>query len=182
MKYEEKSLTLRNGQGCVLRSPTGSDAEEMICCLRKTASETIFLARYEDEIKFTPDDEAKILSDIYDNPEGIMIAAFIGGRLVANAGFSSVAPYERTRHRAEFGISVLKEYWGLGLGSLLLAALIEAAAKAGYEQLELEVVAENERATALYEKFGFETYGIRPGTFKYRDGVYRSCRLMLKKL
>ena len=51
-----------------------------------------------------------------------------------------------------------------------------------YEQLELEVVAENERAIALYNKFGFELYGTRENTFKYRDGLSRACHLMLKKL
>lgn len=47
------------------------------------------------------------------------------------------------RHRAEFGISIAQEYWGLGIGRALMDACIECARKAGYVQLELNVVANN---------------------------------------
>lgn len=40
-------------------------------------------------------------------------------------------------HRAEFGISIAKEFWGLGIGQALTAACIDCARKAGYAQLEL---------------------------------------------
>lgn len=182
MIFAEKIVTLKNGQFCLLRSPKSDDAADMLSFMRQTSSETNFMARYDDEITTTPDEEGKILSDILGDPERIMIAAFIDGKLVANIGFSRLAPFERARHRAEFGISIMKEYWSFGLGSVLLSELIESARIAGYEQLELEVVAENECGLALYKKFGFETYGTRPDTFKYRDAVYRPCHLMLKKL
>lgn len=182
MIFAEKELALKNGDICLLRSPTSEDAAEMLNYMKQTSAETNFMARYEDEITMTPDDEAKILTDILSDPERIMIAAFIDGKLVANTGFSRLAPFERARHRAEFGISIMKEYWNFGLGSLLLSELIDSAKRAGYEQLELEVVSENERGISLYKKFGFETFGTRPDTFKYRDGIYRACHLMLKKL
>ena len=44
-----------------------------------------------------------------------------------------------------------KEYWGLGIGSLLLSAIISGAREMNYEQIELEVVCENEKAIALYK-------------------------------
>ena len=48
----------------------------------------------------------------------------------------------------------------------------------GYEQLELEVVSSNERGIALYKKLGFEAYGLRKKSFKYRDGHYEDEYLM----
>ena len=182
MIYTDKLITLKNGQTCLLKSPTAEDAEEMLIYLKQTSGETDFMARYEDEITLTVDAEKEILSAILNDPERIMISAYIDGALAANCGFSRIAPFERARHRAEFGISIVKQYWGLGIGSLLLAALIDSAKSSGYEQLELEVVAENERAITLYKKFGFELYGTRENTFKYRDGCTCACHLMLKRL
>ena len=75
---------------------------------------------------------------------------------------------EKTRHRAEFGISVDKAYWGLGIGRALTEACIECAKKAGYAQLELEVVAENRSAIGLYESVGFVEYGRNPKGFRSR--------------
>lgn len=43
----------------------------------------------------------------------------------------------------------------------------------GFEQLELGVYSDNVRAIHLYEKFGFERYGIQPRAFKLKDGTYR---------
>ena len=52
----------------------------------------------------------------------------------------------------------------------------------GFEQLELEVYSDNSRAIHLYEKFGFERYGIQPRAFKLKDGSYRDEIIMVKML
>ncbi len=182
MKYEEITIALKNGQNCLLRSPTAEDAEAMLQYFRQTCGETEFMGRYEDEIIMKVEDEQNLLDEIINDPKRAMIAAFIDNKLVANIGFSWIEPFERFRHRAGFGMSILKDFWGLGIGSALMEALIEAARKAEYEQLELEVVAENERAIALYKKFGFEIFGTRENTLKYRDGHYCAAHLMMKKL
>ncbi len=182
MQLDTKEITLKNGQHCIFRSPTGEDAEALLNYLKQTSGETAFMARYEDEITLTVDAEKEILTAILCDPERIMISAYIDGKLIANCGFSRIAPFERAKHRADFGMSIIKEFWNMGIGSVLLSALIDSAKAAGYEQLELEVVAENDRAIALYKKFGFELYGTRENTFKYRDGCSRACHLMLKRL
>ena len=40
----------------------------------------------------------------------------------------------------------------MGVGSIILQAIIESAKQVGYDQIELEVVEENERAHQLYKK------------------------------
>lgn len=52
----------------------------------------------------------------------------------------------------------------------------------GFEQLELGVYSDNARAIHLYEKFGFERYGIQPRAFKLKDGTYRDEIIMVKML
>ena len=41
-----------------------------------------------------------------------------------------------------------------GIGAALTGACIDCAKKAGFRQLELEVVGENETAVRLYKKYG----------------------------
>ena len=74
----------------------------------------------------------------------------------------------KLHHRAEFGISILKEYWGLGLGKALTSACIQCAKDAGYIQLELDVVADNVRAINLYKSLGFTEFGRNPKGFNSR--------------
>ena len=47
---------------------------------------------------------------------------------------------------------------------------------------ELEVVATNQRAIALYEKLGFQKYGFFPDNMKYQDESYADAYWMMKKL
>lgn len=63
--------------------------------------------------------------------------------------------------------------------------MYECARKAGYEQLELEAVAENERAIALYKSEGFEEYGHNPKGFLSRYSGFQELvymRLELQKI
>ena len=104
------------------------------------------------------------------------------GRVVATAGVDAVGTRDKLRHRAEFGVSVLRAYWGLGLGRALTEACIQCAKEAGYEQLELTVVAENERAIALYRKAGFVEFGRNPRGFRSRTSGYQEIVHMLLAL
>lgn len=54
------------------------------------------------------------------------------------------------------GIAVAPEARGLGLGSALLVAVAEEAARRGYDRIRLDVIGRNDRARALYERHGFE--------------------------
>lgn len=65
---------------------------------------------------------------------------------------------------------------------MLLREAIEQARQHGFEQMELEVVTRNVRAIGLYEKMGFEVYGIRKNAMKLKDGTYYSELLMMKRL
>jgi [ribosomal protein S18]-alanine N-acetyltransferase len=58
-------------------------------------------------------------------------------------------------------IAVAREYWGRGIGSALLGALIGAAVERGCAEVFLEVREDNPRARGLYLRRGFEEIGIR---------------------
>ena len=57
-------------------------------------------------------------------------------------------------------------------------ACIECAKDAGYRQLELEAVAENSSAIALYESLGFREYDRNPRGFHSRYTGWQELVLM----
>jgi GNAT superfamily N-acetyltransferase len=67
---------------------------------------------------------------------------------------------------------------GAGVGTGLLAAVIEAAREAGMRTVELEVVDVNERALQLYERIGFRSIFSLPTGRLTAGGGYRGVRFM----
>ena len=62
-------------------------------------------------------------------------------------------------------IAVRGELQRQGVGTVLLDDLIETASKAGKRILVLEVRASNVTAQAFYQRFRFESVGVRPGYY-----------------
>ena len=173
---------LPDGGTVMLRSLVAADAKEALALCRKAAGETRNLIRCEDEWTIAPQEEAQHIVRMENNPKALMIGAFVSGRLAGIASFAPPSPVDRARHRATLGICVLRAYWGRGIGSAMMQALIDAARQTAIEQLELEVAAANERAIRLYERFGFAEYARHPRMIKYRDGRYADMVLMMLDL
>ncbi|WP_300598778.1 GNAT family N-acetyltransferase [Niabella sp.] len=49
-----------------------------------------------------------------------------------------------------------KEYWGKGLGPVIIGAIIDQAKQLNLKRLYLKVIGENVRAIKLYRKMGFQ--------------------------
>ena len=64
-------------------------------------------------------------------------------------------------HTAEIGMSVQKEYRGVGVGAGLIEGAKDWSRAFGVEKLTLNVVPENARAIRFYEKMGFVEEGLR---------------------
>ena len=108
--------------------------------------------------------------------------AEVDGVITGTTGIGGVGSAEKTSHRASFGIGIDRAWWGLGIGRALTEACIECAAAAGYTQLELEVVADNERALSLYKSVGFVEYGRNPNGLISRKLGRQAIVLMRREL
>ena len=181
MKYY-KEIRLKNGKDCILRNQNCEDSKEILQHIILTSSETEYMLSYFDEISMTVEEEGEHLSNVEASPDELLISAVIDGKIVANAGLSPVSKLDKCRHRAEFGISIEKKYWGWGIGTCIMSAVLETARQVGYEQIELEVVTDNKRAISLYEKYGFKIFGTNEMGFRCRDGKYQSLYLMSCRL
>lgn len=181
MKYNQ-TITLKNGKEALLRNGELADGPAVFENFNRTHEETDYLLSYPEENSYDPQQEAKFLEEKAKSPNEAEIIALVDGKVAGTAGIEAVGPKYKVRHRAEFGISVLKEYWGLGLGRALAEACIKCAKGAGYSQLELNVVANNARAVSMYRKLGFEEFGRNPMGFRSRTNGYQELIYMLLKL
>ena len=167
MNYH-KTITLKDGRTCILRNGTAEDGQALLDIFNLTHAQTDYLLTYPEESTQTAQQEADYLAQKAQSADEIEILAEMDGTIIGSAGIDCVAREEKIRHRAEFGISVDRAYWGLGVGRALTKACIECARAAGYVQLELEAVAENKAALALYKSVGFVEYGRNPKGFRSR--------------
>ena len=181
MKYN-KHVILKNGIECTVENGTESDGESLHRVFNQTHAETDYLLSYPDENSFTVEAEQNFLKKKTESEREIEIVAKIDGVVVGSAGVEQVGEKYKLRHRAEFGISILKDYWGLGIGRILTEACIECARKAGYTQLELDVVADNERAIGMYKSVGFSEFGRNPRGFNSRESGYQELVYMRLEL
>lgn len=172
MKYN-KIISLKDGRKCCLRNGTENDAQEFLDVFNLTHAETDYLLSYPDENSFTVEQESAFLKAKTESSNEIEIIAVVDGKIAGTAGIDALGNKYKTKHRAEFGIGIAKEFWGLGIGRALTEACIECAKEAGYTQLELDVVSDNASAISLYKKVGFVEYGRNSKGFNSRISGYQ---------
>ena len=78
---------------------------------------------------------------------------------------------------AEETVYVHPDYWGQGIGDLLLKAVIEGSEKEGFWMLTATIFKSNSISIRLHEKHGFKVIGIREKVAK-KDGVWTDTVLM----
>ncbi|MCR5503245.1 MAG: GNAT family N-acetyltransferase [Lachnospiraceae bacterium] len=181
MKYRQ-TIILKNGKEALIRNGDESDGNAVFEVFNRTHAETDYLLSYPDENSFTPEKEAGFLKEKAMSSNEAELVAIVDGKIAGLAGIESVGEKYKVKHRAEFGISVLKEYWELGLGKALTEACIQCAKDAGYTQLELDVVADNDRALSLYRSLGFVEFGRNPRGFNSKTTGYQELMYMRLEL
>jgi RimJ/RimL family protein N-acetyltransferase len=114
--------------------------------------------------------------------DGFIYGAFWLDELVGICGFIKEGR-EKTAHRGEIVQVYLEpEYWGKGIGEKLLQLTIGKAFECREtDQLTLSAVKTNAKATSLYEKAGFKTYGVLDNYFKNENHSWSQVFMCLKR-
>ncbi len=94
----------------------------------------------------------------------IFLVALADGKLIGTCTVKSGAEAE-TNHIGTVGISLTKNYRGMGIGAKLLDNAIKMSKKR-FRLLVLSVFETNSNAVHLYEKMGFKKYGVLPNGIK----------------
>jgi RimJ/RimL family protein N-acetyltransferase len=142
-----------------VREAEAADAKAVLAYIDEVSGETDFLDFGRGEIGMTETDEAEFLDRKRKSADSLFLIASIGDEVAGTLGFNA-GHRSRRRHAGEFGISVRKRFWGMGVGSLLLDSLVDWARRGKVvTKINLQVRADNDRAIALYERKGFEREG-----------------------
>lgn len=142
----------------IIRVAKEEDAKAMIGFTKQVGTETDFLSFGQEGIDIDVEAEKSYIRSYENSENSIMIVAEVDDQIVAIASLAG-RNGDRSKHIAELGISLIREYWGYGIATQMMEMMIEFAENSPLEVLILEVISENDRAIALYEKFGFESVG-----------------------
>lgn len=148
----------------IIKEALPEDAEKLIAYMRKIGGESDNLTYGSEGLSITVEQESGFLESIANDQHSVFYCAWKESELVGTANLSGLP--RRMSHRAELGISVLKNEWNNGIGAMLMQHLIDYAKEHGIEIINLEVRSDNKAAIHLYEKYGFIKTGTVPAFFK----------------
>lgn len=164
-----------------IRKAVASDAENILEYCKAVGKESDNLTFGAEGVSITIEKERDYLESIYHSNNQLYLVAEENNTILGTAVFSSFTK-PRLSHRAEISISVRKAMWGKHIGTHFMEEIIKFAKNsAKTEIISLEVRSDNERAIALYKRFGFEKVGTFEGYMKI-DGIDISCDFMTLSL
>lgn len=125
------------------------DAAALLDYLKIVGGETENLSFGAEGVPLDVEAEKAYLGVQAQSQDNIQLLAKANGEIIGTASLNR--KQRRMGHRAEFGISLKKAWWGCGAASALTERILAFAKETGVEQVNLEVRSDNKRAIALYE-------------------------------
>ncbi len=161
----------------LIRQAVKEDARELAEVRLQIDGETEFMDRERGEDYLDSSAFSQIIQQDSNMENHLFLVAEARGEIV---GFSRCIGNElrRNAHKAEFGVCVLQEFWGYGIGKNLALESIKWADEIGLEKITLSVLETNVKAIQLYEKNGFEVEGILKKDKRLSDGSFYNTVIM----
>jgi len=176
------TFRLNNRDNVVIRKAQKGDEYDYAAVSRACYLETRYLSRGLNDILPSPEALLVFIEDVAFSDKETLLLAVHNNTIVGFGDITACLNREKMKHKCDLNISVLKEYWHLGIGRALMSSLIEFAQQADYEQINLNVASDNIRAIRLYEHFGFQATGREVHALRHADGDYSDFVFMTKFL
>ncbi|MBS2968444.1 GNAT family N-acetyltransferase [Metabacillus sp. KIGAM252] len=169
--FEVKGLTYS------IRSAIIEDAKKLSEVRVRIDGETENLDRDKGEGLINIAGFEQLIKNDTEMPSNLFLVAVVKGEIV---GFSRCEGnhLKRYSHKVEFGVGVLKDFWGYGIGENLLKESISWADSYGIKKMNLKVTETNDRALKIYSRLGFETEGTLKKDKLLSDGKFYSTIIM----
>ncbi len=166
-------FTMRDDRNVFIRSITPDDAQNVLDFLAQVFRESDSLINLPGEFNLTAQEEVAFIQRLTQDSASVMIGVFDQGRCIAVCNAHPILGKAKMRHHATFGISILADYRGAGLGARIMRTLCDWADNHPFiEKLTLGVMADNPVAIGLYKRFHFVQVGRLSQHFRQPDGRY----------
>jgi putative acetyltransferase len=157
----------------IIRPPAQEDVEDLFQLMGHPLVARTTLQMPSQEIQLTERRVSELRPGLY------RFVADIDGRVVGSASLYQDSNPRRS-HAAGLGMGVHPDYWGQGIGSALMSALMDLADNwLNISRVELDVNVDNPGGVRLYEKFGFKIEGTRR-YHAYGDGRWADSYFMAR--
>jgi RimJ/RimL family protein N-acetyltransferase len=176
MIIEAKQFTVR-GLEYIIRSAVEQDAKKLSEVRLQIDGETENMDRERGEAFIDEQGFREIIKTDSEAGHNLFLVAEVNGEI---AGFSRCAGnnLKRSAHKVEFGVGVLEQFWGFGIGKKLLEQSIHWADTNGIKKIWLQVLEMNEKAAELYKRYGFEVEGVLKKDKLLSDGKFYNTIVM----
>lgn len=166
-----------NGLNYMVRSAIDKDAKDLSELRLQIDGETENLDRVKGEAFINIPGFEQIIKADTESRRNLFLVAVVHNRIV---GFSRCEGIylKRFSHKVEFGVGVLKDFWGYGIGKNLLKESISWADSNGIKKITLNVLETNDKAIKLYKKLDFEIEGKLIKDKILSDGKYYNTIIM----
>ena len=166
---------LNDGRMACIKTTEVSDAKYVLETIKQCEDETEFIKGGWKSL--TVEDEENYVRRKIDSDNEYHFSCIVDNKVV---GVCSLVINENKRisHRCKIGIMILKEYWGLGIGTEMIKVMKSFARVNKCAQMELSYVDGNIRGLSLYKKTGFREYGRLSYGIMMSDGSLSDMILM----
>jgi ribosomal protein S18 acetylase RimI-like enzyme len=140
-----------------------------------------FAASYEEEADISNEIIINRLREQTMFGENYILGAFRDGVLLGIVGFTREQLKKLSHKGYIWGMYVIPQARGEGIGKLLLEKIISNSKNIeGLEQLNLTVASDNKVAKKLYQRLGFKSYGVEKKALKIDHNYYNEDLMILE--
>lgn len=157
----------------LIREARPEDAEALLTFLRERLAEPEIVGPLTPtEFTVTLDEERALIEWYAETDNSVVLLGLIDDKIVGELNLKG-GRLAAMRHSAFLGMSVSKEWRGIGIGQRLLAHSVAwARVNPVLTRIELGVYASNAAAFHIYKKAGFEVEGLRRRKFLHGGQYY----------
>lgn len=139
-----------------------------------------FSASYEEAVSKPIKEIIGLFKEQWSFADNYVLGSFKNGLLTGMVGFSRERRVKLRHKGSIWGMYIIPEARGEGIGRLLLGEVVRRSREiGGLEQILLTVTSARERAMKLYENLGFKSYGIEERALKIGDDYFDDIFMVL---
>lgn len=151
---------LADGRQVVIRAQRPDDREGYRAAIARASAETLYHRFFAAKRDFSPEEVAHFLDIDFIDHVALVAAVEENGKPTLIGGGRYVVT---EAGKAEVSFSIIDEFQGKGIGTLLFRHLVEIARQAGLRELFAEVLADNPAMLRVFEHSGLISSQKREG-------------------